>query len=224
MFKNELKMLVIDPNFIYWNIIKENEEWNLDFDLCFTKKKIESYLENNVYSLLIINLDYYNKRFIDSRYLNIREAYEGPIIFMSDHSCAEQRISWLELGAHDVWVRNIDFQELQLKIIRISELEINQYKYELAGYVIDESKQEIWYQEKKLKLAPIPYKLLLYLITNPNVNLSREVLLKEVWNYDVSAGDRVVDKNINTVRKITNDSRIKSVYREGYKFETENKE
>lgn len=222
--ENKFKILVIDPNFDYWNTLKEQEDWKIKFDICFTKNKLITYLRDNVYSMIIANLDYYNCELINTRYSSLRSIFEGPIIFLSEETTACQRINWMGMGIYDIWSKQIHYQELQLKIIRIGELEINKYTYEIAGYIINEQKQTIIFQGKKLKLAPKPYKLLIYLVSNPNVDLNREQLLKDVWNYNVTAGERVVDKNINTLRKITNDKRIKSVYGSGYKFENENKE
>ncbi len=221
MDKPKFRILVIDPNFDYWYNIKENVDWQIDFDICFTKNKLITYLNNNVYAMIIVNLDYYNQRAIEDRYSSMRETFDGPVLFLSQEACSSERIKWLRMGVYDIWSKKIEYQELQLKIIRIGELEINQYVYEVAGYTINESKHEIIFKEKKLKLAPIPYKLLIYLLSNPNVDLDRETLLREVWNYEVAAGERVVDKNINTLRRSTNDKRIKSVYGSGYRFSLE---
>lgn len=217
--ERNIKILVIDPNFDYWNAIKEQSDWSIEFDICFTKNKLISHLKNNVYSLIIANLDYYNCELINSRYKSIRAIFEGPIIFLSEETTTRQRINWMGMGIYDIWSKQIHYQELQLKIIRIGELEINKYTYELADYIVNEQKQTIRFKGKVLKLAPIPYKLLIYLISHPNVDLNREILLKDVWNYNVTAGERVVDKNINTLRKRTNDNRIKSVYGHGYRFD-----
>ncbi len=219
MIMKGLKVLVVDPDLDYWMAIKGKTEWKTEVDNCFTIKQMNKHLKQNVYSLIIINLEFYKEELIDSRYYNIRELFDGPILFMTAKTTVEKRVKWLQMGIYDIWSKDIDYQELQLKIVRIGELETNQYTYEIGGYIVNESKQQIWYGDRKLKLAPIPYKLLVYLLNHPNQDLSRETLLKEVWNYDVSAGDRVVDKNINTLRKCTNENRIKTIYGEGYHFQ-----
>ncbi len=222
MFKKGLKVLVVDPEFNYWKELEAKEEWLVEFDICFTKNQASKKLKEKVYSLIIVNIEFYKEELLEMRYQGARQKFEGPIVFLSDDALIEKRLDWLEMGVFDVWPKSIDYNEMQYKIIRICELETNHYTYGIDMYTINESKQQIWCGDKKLKLSPIPYKLLLYLLKNPDKDLSRELLLKQVWNYDVSAGDRVVDKNINTIRKCTNDIRIKSVYGYGYKFEMKN--
>lgn len=221
MLRKGLKILVVDPDLDYWRKLEEKADWLVELDICFTKNQLNKNLKCNVYSMIFVNLDFYKTELIGNRYSKIRKLFDGPIVFLTDEADAETRVKWLKLGIYDVWSKRLTYQELQYKIIRICELETGQYTYEIDIYTINESKREIWQQGEKLKLAPIPYKLLLYLLRNPNCDLSREVLLKQVWNYEVSAGDRVVDKNINTIRKCTNDYRIRSVYGSGYRFELE---
>ena len=72
-----------------------------------------------------------------------------------------------------------------------------------------------------VSLAPKDMELLLYLVQNRDVILSREKILSDVWGYEFFGNDRVVDTHIRTIRNCL------GVYRDllvtqrngGYKFE-----
>ena len=76
----------------------------------------------------------------------------------------------------------------------------------------------------KVNLTPKEYELLLYLIQNKNIVLTREQLLNAVWGYDFYGEDRTVDTHIKMLRNSL------GVYRDyivtlrgvGYKFEINN--
>ena len=50
-------------------------------------------------------------------------------------------------------------------------------------------------------LKPKEFDLLLYLAKHPNIVLSREALLREVWGYDFPVDTRTVDVHIRGLRK-----------------------
>lgn len=54
---------------------------------------------------------------------------------------------------------------------------------------------------KNLSLTKREYDLLVFLIKNKNTILSREMLLNQVWGYDVVVNPNVVDLYIGYVRK-----------------------
>jgi DNA-binding response OmpR family regulator len=72
-----------------------------------------------------------------------------------------------------------------------------------------------------VELAPKEYELLLYLIKNENIVLSRETILDHVWGFDYFGDLRVVDTHIKKLRgKLGNEARhIRTVIRSGYKLE-----
>ena len=70
-------------------------------------------------------------------------------------------------------------------------------------------------------LTPKEYDLLLYLIENKNIVLSRENLLTNIWGYDFYGDDRTVDTHVKTLRNHLGQYRdlIVTIRKVGYKFE-----
>ena len=73
----------------------------------------------------------------------------------------------------------------------------------------------------KKDLTPKEFDLLVYLIENKNIALSREKILSEVWGYDFFGDDRTVDTHIKMLRNSIERYRDKivTVRGMGYKFE-----
>ena len=72
-------------------------------------------------------------------------------------------------------------------------------------------------------MTPKEYDLLVYLIINKNIALSRENILSKVWGYDFFGEDRTVDTHIKMLRNNLGKYRDKivTVRGMGYKFEDE---
>lgn len=213
-----LELLVYDVDQKYWNQITGNEKWCLNFEITGDPEVAAELLFNKAYSLVLFNIDMFDHSY-EVGYKKIRKHYDGPIIIIADNVDDKLRLELLELGIFDVVQSNISSYELQLRAIRIYEIEIKSYTYKVADYTIDAIHQRVYYKGQRLKLARVPYKLLVYLLDHPNRDIGRDELLEKVWNYQVNDGDRIVDRNINTLRRVTKDKRIKSVYGRGYKID-----
>ena len=73
-------------------------------------------------------------------------------------------------------------------------------------------------------MSPKEYELFYYLVTRINKVVTREKLLKEVWNEDVKSSSRTLDVHITRLREKLkdlndlNDLEIVTVWGKGYKF------
>ncbi|MNC67935.1 Transcriptional regulatory protein SrrA [compost metagenome] len=74
-----------------------------------------------------------------------------------------------------------------------------------------------------MELTPKEYELLLLLISNENVVISREAIINRVWGLDFDGDHRVVDSHIKKLRaKLGYESSfIRTVIGAGYKFHQE---
>jgi two-component system alkaline phosphatase synthesis response regulator PhoP len=77
---------------------------------------------------------------------------------------------------------------------------------------------------KPVNLSAREFQLLKYFIENSGVTLSRDEILREVWDYDAGTYTRTVDVHVGSLRqKLENDPKkpewIITVSRLGYRFE-----
>ena len=70
-------------------------------------------------------------------------------------------------------------------------------------------------------LTPKEFDLLVFLVQNKGIALSREKILQKVWNYDYYGEDRTVDTHIKMLRSHLGGCRgyIVTVWGIGYKFD-----
>ena len=92
---------------------------------------------------------------------------------------------------------------------------------EAGGIIINEAAHEITVDGRELCLSPKEYDLLLYLIKNKGVALSREKILDQIWGYDYYGDVRTVDTHIKRLREKMGQKGefISTVRGSGYKFE-----
>jgi DNA-binding response OmpR family regulator len=83
------------------------------------------------------------------------------------------------------------------------------------------SAQQVWVAENPITLTPKEYALLLCLVRNKGMVLSREQLLVKCWGYDYDGDSRAVDTHIRRLREKlgTAAACVKTVIKSGYKWE-----
>jgi len=75
----------------------------------------------------------------------------------------------------------------------------------------------------KVDLSPKEYDLLVYLIRNKNLAVTREQLITKIWGYDFYGDDRTLDTHIKLLRKALGNysNKIVTIRGVGYRFEAD---
>jgi DNA-binding response OmpR family regulator len=153
----------------------------------------------------------------------IKETTSIPVIMLSARTEEYDKLFGFELGVDDYVVKPFSPKELMARIKVVLErgkhTSSNLLKFD--GLEIDVSGRSVTVDGEKAMLTPKEIDLLLYLVENQNVALSRQKLLEEVWNYDYFGDDRTVDTHIKMLRHNLGKYRdhIVTVRGMGYKFE-----
>ena len=139
-------------------------------------------------------------------------------------ACEEyDKLYAFDLGIDDYVIKPFSPKELmaRVKVVleRGSHREKNTLSYE--GLVVDLLGRTVSVDGERVTLTPKEIDLLIYLMNNKNIALSRQQLLEEVWNYDYFGDDRTVDTHIKMLRHNIGAYRdhIVTVRGMGYKFE-----
>ena len=161
----------------------------------------------------------------------IRDTSDVPIIFLSAKSELNDKLSGLNVGGDDYMTKPFEMLELKARIKSIikrsSSTDEKQSKkqYKTGNLKIDLDTKEVSLRNKKIKLTPIEYKILLYFMKNQGKVLSSNDIYKEVWNESEAYNiENTIAVHIRHIReKIERDSRepkyIKVVWGIGYKME-----
>lgn len=156
---------------------------------------------------------------------HLRKTSKVPVIMLSALNDEENQIKGYELGI-DEYIPKPYSPKLVMKKIEavLSRYGINHdilLEYGIITYNLEEHK--IYIEDTLVSLNKKEWDLFALFITNKGRLFTRESLLDKVWGYDFTGFDRTVDTHIKRLRqKLGNaSSYIKTVFKEGYKFEKE---
>ena len=88
----------------------------------------------------------------------------------------------------------------------------------IGEYRISKNQRTVFHLEEEIQLTKMELELLIYLVENKNILISRDQILTKVWGVDYFGSDRVVDDTIRRLRKKVNKLNIETIYGYGYKL------
>lgn len=163
----------------------------------------------------------------------LRPNYNFPIIFLSAKSQEMDKIIGLTLGADDYITKPFSSLELMARIksqLRRASIQfkVKENQIIIGGIVLDDQSKEVMVDDELVKVTPIEFKILKYLMSHPNQVLSAEQIYLACWNeegYDISNTIAVHIRHLREKIEINpKDPRyLKIVWGLGYKFEKEEK-
>jgi DNA-binding response OmpR family regulator len=126
-----------------------------------------------------------------------------PIIMLTAQSGAEDVILGLNIGADDYLAKPFSFEVLLARIRAILRRPKNAITKELVAgnLTLDPQKRKVTSNGNVINLTLKEFSLLEYLMRNPNVVLSREQILSNVWDFSYDSFANVVDVHITNIRK-----------------------
>ena len=164
--------------------------------------------------------------------LKIREENALPIIILSAKSEDEDKILGLNVGADDYVTKPFNPLELVARVKsqlrRYTQLgamtEKKENIYETGGLMIDDDRKEVTVDGESVKLTPIEYRILLFLVQNQGRVFSINQIYENIWNEEAIAADNTVAVHIRHIReKIEINPKepryLKVVWGLGYKVE-----
>lgn len=152
------------------------------------------------------------------------EEYGNPyIIMLTAKTEVEDVLNGLEIGADDYMKKPFDPRELLLRGRKLLNKQEKNKKLrnKFMDLEIDEDKHMVRNNGEEVELSKKEYDLLLLLVKNKGIVISRDKILDKVWSSSYYTGDRTVDVYISKLReKIPFLSEcIKTVKGVGYRLE-----
>ena len=136
----------------------------------------------------------------------IRKVSQAPVLMLSARGEEYDRIHGFELGVDDYVVKPFSPKELMMRVgammNRVKPQE-DQHRNTVSfqGLTIDFDARIVTVDGQRAELSPKEYDLLVYLVQNKNIALTREMLITNVWGYDFYGDDRTLDTHIKLLRK-----------------------
>ena len=137
----------------------------------------------------------------------IRKVSQAPVLMLSARGEEYDRIHGFELGVDDYVVKPFSPKELMMRVtaimnrVRPQGEEPRRNTVSFEGLTIDFDARIVTVDGQRAELSPKEYDLLVYLVQNKNIALTREMLITNVWGYDFYGDDRTLDTHIKLLRK-----------------------
>lgn len=124
-----------------------------------------------------------------------------PTIILSARGEEYDKLSGFDLGIDDYLTKPFSPKELMARIKAIlSRTQGIQDIYTYHDLEINYLSHTVKIEKKQINITPKEYDILVYLVHNKNIAISREQLLSNVWGYDFFGEDRTVDTHIKMLR------------------------
>lgn len=151
-----------------------------------------------------------------------------PIIMLTSKKEESDKVLGLELGADDYVTKPFSVRELQARIkalLRRTSLASNicQESCSFGSVHINFKRQEATKKDQPIKLSVKEFEILRFFIDHEQEVVQRDLLLNEVWGYDIFPTTRTVDTFILNLRKKIEDDpahprHLITIHGAGYKF------
>ena len=149
-----------------------------------------------------------------------------PVIMLTARSEEYDKLTGLESGADDYVVKPFSPRELVARVKAVLARTMPKPAEATGSYTfgdlsIDTASHSVKVAGQEASLTPKEFDLLVFLVSNKGIALSREKILQKVWNYDYYGEDRTVDTHVKMLRGHLGACRkmIVTVWGIGYKFD-----
>ncbi|HEY0758838.1 MAG TPA: response regulator transcription factor [Acidisarcina sp.] len=151
---------------------------------------------------------------------------DTPVIILSAITEVVDKVLLLELGADDYVTKPFSPRELVARVqgaIRRRRKVTPASVYRFGDFEVDFQKMTLKRAAVSIVLTAHEFKLLKFFTENAEVVLGRELLLNEVWGYNMYPTTRTVDNQILKLRQKletdpANPKHLLTIYGAGYKF------
>lgn len=160
----------------------------------------------------------------------VRKFSDVPVIMLSARGEEYDKLFGFEMGVDDYITKPFSPKELVARVKAILKrsgaIAEKQGVLKIPGIEIDETGRKVLVDGKQITLTPKEFDILVYMVKNQNIVLSREKILSTIWGYEFFGDDRTVDTHIKMLRNSIEPYRnyIKTIWSIGYKLEVDETE
>ncbi len=128
-----------------------------------------------------------------------------PVIMLTAKDTEYDKVVGLDLGADDYLPKPFGMMELIARVRsllrRTDQEEKPLEEYQLGDVFVSIPRHMVSVRGTVLTLTPKEFDILVFLLRNPGIVLSRDRIMSGVWGYDFDGESRTVDVHIRTLRQ-----------------------
>ena len=129
-----------------------------------------------------------------------------PIVFVTARDSLEDKIQGLTVGGDDYVTKPFSLEEVVARIRAVLRrtrggVEVDDAILRFHDLELDEDSHDVRRNKRVIEVSPTEFKLLRYLMLNPNRVLSKAQILDHVWDYDFRGQSGIVESYISYLRR-----------------------
>ena len=128
-----------------------------------------------------------------------------PVLFLTAKDDTEDKVTGLTVGGDDYVTKPFSLDEVVARIRavlrRTQPMEDDDAVIRVDDLELDDDAHEVRRGGTIIELSPTEFKLLRYLMLNPNRVLSKAQILDHVWEYDFNGDASIVESYISYLRR-----------------------
>ncbi len=152
----------------------------------------------------------------------------APVLFLTARDETEDKITGLTVGGDDYMTKPFSLDEIVARINailrRTKAAEVEESVLEVGEIRINQDAHEVFVNDSVVDLSPTEYKLLRFLMSNPNRVLTKAQILDHVWEYDFNGEMGIVESYVSYLRKkldpLTSEPLIQTKRGVGYMYKS----
>lgn len=203
-----MKILVVEDEKDLNRIIKkELEDEGYLVDVCFDGDSAYDYLTMEEYDGVILDVMLPRINGFEVLKKARRHGIQTPVLFLSARSRIDDIVEGLDIGADDYMVKPFAFQELSARVRAMTRKKagVRENIYRCGDLMVDCNEHIVKRKDRVINLSPKEFSVLLYLIRNQNIVVSREQIEANIWDMDHDSYSNVIDVYIRYLRKKIDD-------------------
>lgn len=132
---------------------------------------------------------------------------QTPVLFLTARVQKKDIIRGLDLGADDYISKPFDLDELlaRIRVMLRKKVETRENTYSCGELVVNCNDHKVFRGDKSITLSAKEFQLLLYLVRNKGIVVTREQIQNSIWEFDNDNCSNVIDVYIRYLRKKIDD-------------------
>lgn len=176
-------------------------------DSCFDGQEAYEYLSLNEYDGAILDIMLPKLDGFDVLERIRSNGIQTPVLFLTARDSKKDIIHGLDLGADDYISKPFDLDELlaRIRVMLRKKVETRENIYRCGELVINCNDYTVLRRDKPIVLSAKEFQLLLYLVRNKGIVVTREQIENNLWHFDSENSSNVIDVYIRYLRKKIDD-------------------
>ncbi len=203
MYNNSMKLLLIEDEHKIANAIKQGlEQEHYVVDIAYTGIEGYDLATAETYDAIILDRLLPGMEGMEICKKLRMENNHTPIIMLTAKAQLQDKVEGLNLGADDYLTKPFAFEEL---LARIKALTRRPHKaiettLKVSDLTLDTTSYEVKRANKHISLSAKEFSLLEFLLRHANKTVTKDQIIRHVWNYDANILPNTVEVFIGYLR------------------------